>query len=358
MPRRYKDEGLMTLVGEYTSVYLPCNRDASPETVRAYRISIDLFDEYLAETGGADADKRVIGRGLRACGAECLSSRNVLGYLDWLRDVRGNGVSTRELRLSAITGLLDYAVTLDLSYAAQLVAVSKIKVGGGGQRKIVGHMTEGAWASVVSQPNVTCKRTEHRNWVFMVLMYEVAGRNSEIIGLRAKDLILDHAEGPKAYIRGKGRRERLVPLRASCADIVAEYVERFHPGRARSADPLFYVKRGGEKYPLSPDCVEAFLKRYGAAARAVNPAVPERVHPHLVRHTRAVHLLEGGMPVEELSKFLGHADIATTRVYIQSSAEAKRVSLSKVKGKDPERLARPGFWNDDEDVLRQLENLE
>lgn len=62
------------------------------------------------------------------------------------------------------------------------------------------------------------------------------------------------------------------------------------------------------------------------------------------------------MPIEELSKFLGHADVATTKVYIQSSAEVKRVSLSKVKGKDPKRLAQPGFWEDDESVLRRLEN--
>ena len=71
-----------------------------------------------------------------------------------------------------------------------------------------------------------------------------------------------------------------------------------------------------------------------------------------------MHLLEGGMPIEELSKFLGHSDVATTKVYIQSSAEAKRVSLSKVKGKDPKRLAKRGFWEDDEDVLRRLENPE
>ena len=359
MPKRYKDENLMRLIGEYLDVYLPHTRNASPNTVRAYRKAIELFGEYLTETGGAEGDESVRKRGWRACDMTCFSTRNVLGYLDWLRDERGNSVGTRELRLTAITGLVDFATHLDISNASILVSVSKIKVGGGGNRgRIVGHMTVDAWESVVRQPDVLGKRTEHRNWVFMVVMYETAGRNQEIIDLRVRDMLLDSPEGPKAFIKGKGERQRLLPLRDSCAAIVRDYIERFHPGKGKSEDPLFYVRHNGMKSPMSPDCSEKFLKKYGEAARRENPAVPKRVHPHLIRHTRAVHLLEGGMSIEDLSAFLGHQDVATTKVYIQSSAEAKRIHLAKAQGKDPALFSKPGFWKDDDRVLGFLENPE
>lgn len=349
----------MKLIGQYLDVYLPCTRDASPNTVRAYRKAIELYGEYLVETGGAEGDESIKERGWRACDMKCFSVRNVLGYLDWLMDERGNGVRTREQRLSAIVGFIDYATGVDISNAATLVSVSKIKVGNGDRSgRIVGHMTADAWDSVVRQPDVAGKRTEHRNWVFMVVMYETAGRNQEIIDLRVKDVLLDGLEGPRAYIKGKGKRERLLPLRDSCAAILRDYIDRFHPGREKSDDPLFYVRHNGMKTPMSPDCSEKFLKKYGEAARRENLAVPKRVHPHLVRHTRAVHLLEGGMGIEDLSEFLGHKDVATTKVYIQSSAEAKRIHMAKVRGKDPAMLVRPGFWEGDEKVLSRLENPE
>lgn len=69
-----------------------------------------------------------------------------------------------------------------------------------------------------------------------------------------------------------------------------------------------------------------------------------------------MHLLEGGVSIEDLSAFLGHRDVATTKVCIQSVDEAKRAHLAKPQGKDPDLFSKPGFWKDDDRVLGFLEN--
>lgn len=356
---RFKDASLMKLVGDYLNIYLPHTRESSPNTINSYKTSIALFDQYLKETGGIDESNYVKQQGLRGCDTSCLSTANLLGFLDWLKNARGNSSKTREQRLAAIVGLIDYAVMVDISNASLLVEAQRVRkklVGKRDAGRIVGHMSEKAWDVLIAQPDVVAKRTEHRNWVFMVLMYETAARNQEVLDLRTKDIVLDSDSGPMVYIKGKGGRHRAIPIRESCVEIMRDYIERFHPGRAKTNDPLFYVRRKGEKAPLSPDASEKFLARYGRSAHEQYAGVPEKVHPHLIRHTRAVHLLEGGMNVEDLSKFLGHKEISTTKVYIQSSAEAKRISMAKASGKDPSLPEKLGFWEGDEDLIRRLEN--
>ena len=145
-------------------------------------------------------------------------------------------------------------------------------------------------------------------------------------------------------------------VESGVAQILREYVARFHPGRERSDDPLFYVNHGGEKCRMSPDCSEDFFKRYGEIARLNCPDVPERVHPHLVRHTRSMHLKEAGMTDEDLALFLRHSGLGTVKVYAQASAKAKRESIDRANGKDPQAPSKRGFWEGDEDIIARLLN--
>ena len=98
------------------------------------------------------------------------------------------------------------------------------------------------------------------------------------------------------------------------------------------------------------------MRRYGELARDACPEVPERVHPHLVRHTRSMHLKEAGMTDEELALFLRHSGTGTVRVYAQASATAKRKTLDRANGKDPCVPIEHGSWEGDEEMIRQLLN--
>ena len=78
---------------------------------------------------------------------------------------------------------------------------------------------------------------------------------------------------------------------------------------------LLYKVIKGKTGKMSPDNVASFLKRYGASARLMCSEVPERVHPHLFRHTRAMHLCQSGMPLSYIKDFLGHASVNATDIY-------------------------------------------
>ena len=108
---------------------------------------------------------------------------------------------------------------------------------------------------------------------------------------------------------------------------------------------------------MSRDTVQVFMKNYGRAAREICPDIPERVHPHQLRHTRAMHLYRGGMPLSILSEFLGHASEETTRVYSYADTEMKRKAIEKAIPKAVAFDENPIWETSDDDILRKLAGL-
>ena len=87
------------------------------------------------------------------------------------------------------------------------------------------------------------------------------------------------------------------------------------------------------------------LKKYGEAAAKACSDIPDRVHPHLVRHTRATHLYQDGMPLSYIAEFLGHASIDTTRIYASPDIEMMRDALMRVE--DPVADTKPNYKTTD-----------
>ena len=129
-----------------------------------------------------------------------------------------------------------------------------------------------------------------------------------------------------------------------------EYLRRFH---AASVDgtghPLFYSIRSGMPHVLSTDAISVILKKCGKSAERICPEVPERVYPHLIRHTRAMHLYRSGMPLSYIAEFLGHAHTDTTEIYASASIEMLREALKKA---DPELAVEMPLWKDEESLKK------
>ena len=108
---------------------------------------------------------------------------------------------------------------------------------------------------------------------------------------------------------------------------------------------------------MSPDTVAAFFAKYGSMAKAVCQEVPEHIHPHMMRHTRAMHLYQSGMPMVLLSQYLGHAQVETTMIYAYADTEMKRAAIQKA---DAVRGAKPvpdEIWADNEEMILKLSGL-
>ena len=168
----------------------------------------------------------------------------------------------------------------------------------------------------------------------MILMYDTGARNQELLDLMVSDIRGD-GKSPYVIITGKGGKTRLVPIMEKTVEHFKKYIAVFHPGPA-SDSHLFYTVRQGERFAMSPDSTEKFIKKYGIAAHGVNREVPESLNPHMFRHSRSLHLYRSGMPMVLLAEWLGHAQVSTTLVYYANAdTEMKKNAIEKATSKVP-----------------------
>ncbi|MGO2520592.1 MAG: site-specific tyrosine recombinase XerD [Microbacterium sp.] len=154
-----------------------------------------------------------------------------------------------------------------------------------------------------------------RDRALLELLYATGARVSEAIGLDVDDL----AHGDVLRLRGKGSKERIVPIGSFAKDAVAAYLTRVRPALAakgRASARLFLGARGA---PLSRQSAWLVIR---AAAEAAH--ITSEVSPHTLRHSFATHLLQGGADVRVVQELLGHASVATTQIYTHVSVDTLR----------------------------------
>lgn len=154
-------------------------------------------------------------------------------------------------------------------------------------------------------------RLANRDRAMLEVLYGSGVRISELIGLLVRDL---HPDEGLALVRGKGDKQRFVPLGGSAARAVARYLRDTRPGldtRGESGGVLFLNHHGR---PLSRTGAWMIVRRHVEAAKAAGTRLGD-VTPHTFRHTFATHLLENGADLAAVQEMLGHADISTTQIY-------------------------------------------
>lgn len=326
--------------------YLPKQRCLSNNTIRSYKQALNLFVSYMRDEKGVVTTELTFSR---------IDRDTILGFLTWLEAVRGCSVSTRNQRLMALRSFLDFAGQMDCTQTALYLSACNIP-SGQAHRRIVEFLTEPALAALLQQPDPS-KPKELRNLVFMILMYDTAARCSELLDMKICDLRLD-AKHPIAYLHGKGRKTRTVPLLDRTVQQCKRYLSKFHPtANGHSEAPLFYTVIHGTQQKMSPDTVAVFFTKYGNMAKSVCPEFPEHIHPHMMRHTRAMHLYRSGMPMVLLSQYLGHAQVETTMIYAYADTEMKRAAIQKA---DAIRRSKPvpdEIWADNEEMILKLSGL-
>jgi integrase/recombinase XerD len=172
-------------------------------------------------------------------------------------------------------------------------------------------LTRGEVATLLSAPRGSDPGAL-RDRALLELMYACGLRASEAIGLEVGDVDL---EAGVLRARGKGSKERIVPIGREAVDATRAYLDRGRPALVGLRDEarLIVNRRGGG---LTRQGLYKIVQRYARAA-----GLEGRMSPHTLRHTFATHLLAGGCDLRSLQEMLGHADIATTQIYTHLSAE-------------------------------------
>jgi len=159
-----------------------------------------------------------------------------------------------------------------------------------------------------------------RDRAMLEVFYAAGLRLAELCGARLENL---DADGGWLRVTGKGEKTRIVPLGGRALETLDDYLRNERPKlvKKRTSSHLFLSVRGGS---LSPDRVRQVVKRRAALA-----GIERNVYPHLLRHSFATHLLEGGADLRVIQELLGHADISTTQIYTHVDGQRLKATHRK-----------------------------
>jgi integrase/recombinase XerD len=267
------------------------------------RLSPRTVESYLRDL--ADFEARIGGN------AETASREQIEQYLAGLR-ADGRAGSTLARRLAALRSFYRHEQLVGAredNPAAEVPAPQRI-------RRLPRTLSPGEAERLVEAATGTTPRAL-RDTALVELLYGAGLRVSEAVGLERGSVDLD-----ERLVRciGKGSKERIVPIGRQAADALRRYISRGRPYLDRRRSPaLFLNAKGGA---LTRAGVFLILRRLAERAGLD----PERVHPHLLRHSFATHLLEGGADLRSVQEMLGHADLATTELYTHVTDKRRRDS--------------------------------
>lgn len=284
----------------FLAEYLPSAVGRSPGTIASYRDTLTIFRRYVRKELEMNIGTFCFSHCTRAC---------VLGFLEYLKQ-QGNQPSTRNHRLAGLKGYLAYAADMDVALQSIWLEVKRIKA-----HRVVKMektiMYEPQFRTILEQiPN---NRKGVRNRTILILLYETAQRISELVSLKLSNLRL---EGDKPYIHvlGKGRKERYIAITRLTAEHLKTYLLYYHGKDSVNTDFVFYTVSKGVAHSISQRSVQEFLQQYARAAREQDATIPLKVHPHVLRRSKATTLYQNGMPLPLVSSFLGHSLLETTRI--------------------------------------------
>ena len=331
---------LFAHVQSYFTEYLPKQRGASVHTIRAYRDALTMLFKFVAEQRGKDIASLEIGD---------IDADAVTRFLDHIEAQRSNSAATRNCRRAAIRSFFKHLLRNDLAHSQQFVRVLAIPAKKARQRPATYLEAEDA-RLIIGMPDPHTF-DGWRDRTLLLFLYNCGARVSEATGLRWDDLQLTAPR--QVRLRGKGRKERVLPLWTETADALHRL--RGMSGAAASGQCVFLNRHG---QPLTRDGVAYIVSKHAAAAARNNPVLRrKRITPHVLRHSCAVALLQSGTDVTVIRDYLGHASVATTGRYLTTNLQMKREAMEAFWKKAGLEPANTKAWKPKANLLVFLQSL-
>ncbi len=292
--------------------YLRIEKGLAPLSISAYRTDVSQFSEFLQR------QKRSL-----------LTARRV-DVRDFLQQLFSHQVDGRSVgrKLSALRHLyryllldkkIDHDPTLDIESPRRWKVLPKALARDEMEAVLAAPVASGKDSDCGTKGPAALAWRDH---AMLEVFYAGALRVSEIINAKLQDVKLDAGY---MLIRGKGDKERVVPLGKSAQDALREYLAESRPALAagkRTSDndgvsksPLLFIARGGHRLTR---------QRVWQMVRAASIAVGRQASPHMLRHSCATHMVENGADLRTVQTILGHADISTTQIYTHLALDRLR----------------------------------
>jgi site-specific recombinase XerD len=306
-----------SLVGPHLQAFfaehLLAHKRASPQTIACYRDTFRLLLRFMREKTGTEPS---------ALPLAALDADAVLAFLDPIERVRGCSVRSRNNRLAAIRSFFRVVALRVPDRLEQVTRVMAIPVKRGDKR-LVHYLSRDEVKALLAAPDRTVW-TGRRDHALLLTLYNTGARVSEIIALRRDQVRLEPV-GAHVELRGKGRKERTVPLWDDTAQVLRAWFREL----GDDANGVAFPSARGRA--LSRDGVDYLLRQAVATAAAACPSMgAKKVSPHVLRHSTAMHLFQAGVDMAVIALWLGHESLETTHVYVEADLATKERALEKL----------------------------
>lgn len=285
------------LADQFTN-HLRVERGLADNTIEAYSRDLTRFLQYLGKTKLSPFD---------------VAQENIMDYIATLK---GNqSIRSTARNLSALKMFFRFLVSDGKikGNPARRLGVPKLP------QRLPEVLTVREVEILLSQPDVSTHQGQ-RDKTMLELLYATGLRVSELVGLRVSNINLE-----AGYVRtvGKGSKERMIPMGEKALESLRFYLSDGRIGllKKRSSPYLFINSRGR---PLTRQGFWKLVKRYRTMA-----GIKKEITPHILRHSFATHLLEGGADLRSVQVMLGHADISTTQIYTHITRERLKLIHEK-----------------------------
>jgi integrase/recombinase XerC len=308
--------------------HLKVVKNASEHTIRNYTIDLNSFKSYLeydwlsgmapdnlpAKISYQEAYSQRLTLNDHWLALDKIDRKTIRGFLAWL-NLNKHNKRTIARKLSSLRSFFKYAALQNLTQTNPTEDLESPKL----DRKLPVSLSYNQITHLFDQPDTT-SYLGFRDRTIMELFYSSGLRVSELVGLNRQDFDYPNLT---VKLRGKGKKERIVPITKNAAEWIKSYLE--HPERFRNTshhaseidhEAVFLNKLGTRLTSRSVDRhFDYYLNQSGLAGK---------VTPHTIRHTIATHWLENGMDLKTIQVLLGHRCLSTTTIYTQVSPKLKK----------------------------------
>lgn len=294
----------LSLLHDYIYSYMTVSRNASPNTIRAYKSSFRLLIKYMSEYKSIMADEIQF---------TDLDFTTLSDFFDWLVNERKVSSSTRNNRLAALVSFSEYAQNRDFD-AASVFRTSVLRVGvRKSEKKPRPFFTREEMMILLNLPDESTA-TGVRNKVLLGTMYGTGARVQEMCDLTVGNVRFEN-ERAMIELHGKGSKYRRVVVGKACANILKEYIHY----RRLEGSPKRHIFSSQTHEKMTISCIEEIVKKYLRIAKEQHPDLflMNGYTPHSIRHTTATHMIQEGVPIMAIKNFLGHSNVQTTQIYAE-----------------------------------------
>lgn len=329
---------------DFLSLFLPGEKGLSHNTICAYKDTFLLFLRFMQEKQFIEASKLML---------KDITQERIISFLDWLQSERHCSNSTRNARLAALHSFFRYLQYHNPATLYEWQRILSIPIKRAGKPAMT-YLTLDGIKLLLKQPDQSTPKGM-RNLAMLSLMYDSGARVQEIIDLMPSSINFNRPYTIR--ITGKGNKKRIVPLMENQVEVLQDYMKSNRLLEPYASTYALFSNARMEK--LSRMGITLILKKYADMARSENPSlIPPNITPHVLRHSKAMHLLQAGVNLVYIRDFLGHASVTTTEVYARSDSKFKREALEKTYvGVSKSDNKGKALWLKDAELLEWLKSL-